>query len=90
METFLLIFQSNMVGVFYVHTKNCNHFSRTFQGPPARNTISQIVQKCTFPVYSNKALRLELLLLHQLLYIFQFTCLELIVNYFFKIIIIIF
>ena len=32
-------------------------FSRTkldFQGPPARNLISQIVQKCTFPVYSNK------------------------------------
>ena len=38
-------------------------FSRTtldFQGPPTRNIISQIVQKCTFPVYSNKALRLEL------------------------------
>ena len=38
-------------------------FSRTtldFQGPPTRNMISQIVQKCTFPVYSNKALRLEL------------------------------
>ena len=38
-------------------------FSRTtldFQGPPTRNTISQILQKCTSPVYSNKALRLEL------------------------------
>ena len=38
-------------------------FSRTtldFQGPPTRDMISQIVQKCTFPVYSNKALRLEL------------------------------
>ena len=38
-------------------------FSRTtldFQGPPTRNIISQIVQKCTFPVYSNKTLRLEL------------------------------
>ena len=38
-------------------------FSRTtldFQGPPTRNIISQIVQKCTFPVYSNKALTLEL------------------------------
>ena len=31
-----------------------------FQGPPTRNIISQIVHKCTFPVYSNKALRLEL------------------------------
>ena len=30
-------------------------FSRT-----TRNIISQIVQKCTFPVYSNKTLRLEL------------------------------
>ena len=29
------------------------------QGPPTRNIISQIVHKCTFPVYSNKALRLE-------------------------------
>ena len=31
-----------------------------FQGPPIRNIISQIVQKRTFPVYSIKALRLEL------------------------------
>ena len=32
-------------------------FSRTtldFQEPATRNKISQIVQKCTFPVYSNK------------------------------------
>ena len=40
------------------------YFSRTtldFQGPATRNIIiSQIVQKCTFPVYSNKVLRLEL------------------------------
>ena len=38
-------------------------FSRAtldFQGSPTRNIISQIVQKCTFPVYSFKALRLEL------------------------------
>ena len=36
-------------------------FSRTtldFQGQPTRNIISQIVQKCIFPVYSNKTLRL--------------------------------
>ena len=31
-----------------------------FQGPPTRNIISQILQKCTFLVYSNKALRHEL------------------------------
>ena len=31
-----------------------------FQGPPTRNIISQIAQKCTFPFYSNKTLRLEL------------------------------
>ena len=37
-----------------VHTKNCNHFLRTFQGPPTRNLISLIVQKCTFPVHSNR------------------------------------
>ena len=43
-----------------VHTKNCNHFSRAFQGPSTRNIISQIVQKRTFPVYSNKTLRIEL------------------------------
>ena len=38
-------------------------FSRTtleFQGPATRNIILQIVQKCTFPVYSNKTFRLEL------------------------------
>ena len=38
-------------------------FSRVtlhFQKPPTRNIISQIVHKCTFPVYPNKALRLEL------------------------------
>ena len=38
-------------------------FSRAtldFQGPPTRNIISQNAHKCTFPVYSNKALRLEL------------------------------
>ena len=38
-------------------------FSRTtldFQGPATRNIISQIVQKCTFPVYSSKTSRLEL------------------------------
>ena len=38
-------------------------FSRTtldFPGPPTRNIILQIVQNCTFPVYSNKTLRLEL------------------------------
>ena len=33
--------------------KKCNRFSRISQG-------SQTVQKCTLPVYSNKALRLEL------------------------------
>ena len=36
-------------------------FSRTtldFQGQPTRNIISQIVQKCIFPVYYNKTLRL--------------------------------
>ena len=38
-------------------------FSRTtldFQGPATGNIISQIVQKCTFPVYSSKTSRLEL------------------------------
>ena len=50
------------------HPKNCNHFLRTFpgdfsnttfdfQGSPTRKVISQIVQKCTFPVHnSNKTL----------------------------------
>ena len=41
------------VSKYGVHTKNCNHFSRTFQGPLTRNIISQTVQKCTFPVHSN-------------------------------------
>ena len=37
-------------------------FSKTtleFQGPPTRNIILPIIQKSTFPVYSNKTLRLE-------------------------------
>ena len=29
-------------------------FLSTFQGPLTRNVISQIVQKCTFPVHSNR------------------------------------
>ena len=44
-----------------VHTEKGNHcfkdFSRTsfdFQEPPTRNVLSQIVQKCTFPVHSNR------------------------------------
>ena len=34
-----------------------NDFPKTtfdFQGPPTRNVISQTVQKCTFPVHSNR------------------------------------
>ena len=56
-------------------------FSRTtfdFQGPPTWNVISHIVKKCTFSVHS-PSIRLELFPF-QLLYIFQFTCLKLIVN----------
>ena len=54
-------------------------FSRTtfdFQGPPTRNIISQIVQECTFPASFYETLRPKLCFLHQLLYIFQFTCLR--------------
>ena len=40
--------------------KDFSRVTLDFQGPPTRNIISQIVHKCTFPVYSNKALRLEL------------------------------
>ena len=39
--------------------KDFSSITFDFQGPP-RNIFSQIVQKCTFPVYSYKALRLEL------------------------------
>ena len=46
--------------LYRVHTKNCNHFWRTFQRPPTRNLISQIEQKCKFPVHSNRTLRFEL------------------------------
>ena len=52
---------------YRVHTKNCNHFQRTFQGPPTRNIISQIVQKCSFPVHFST--------------FFQHTCLQSIVDY---------
>ena len=46
-----------------VHTKNCYQFSRTFQGPhqifkdTSKNVISQLVQKCTFPVSAKGILR---------------------------------
>ena len=50
-------------------------FSRTCQGLPTGKVISQIVQKCTFPVHFNKTLRLKLDP-H-----FQHTCLKLIVTY---------
>ena len=40
--------------------KDFSRITLDFQGPPTRNTISKIVQKCTFPVCSNKSLRLEL------------------------------
>ena len=39
--------------------------------------ISQIVQKCTFPVHSNRTLRLKLFAPSTSLYIFQFTDLKL-------------
>ena len=51
-------------------------FSRTafdFQGPSTTDLISQIVQKCTFPVHSNRTLRLKLFAPSTSLYIFQFT-----------------
>ena len=52
-----------------VDTKNCNHFSRTFQGPPTKTIISQqILQKCTFPAFFALLTSLH-------------TCLKLIVNY---------
>ena len=50
----LRVLNRRATGFDKVHTKNCNHFSKTFQGPPARNIISKIVQKCSFPVYSDK------------------------------------
>ena len=40
--------------------KTATIFQGLFKDFSRRNIISQIVQKCTFPVYSNKALRLEL------------------------------
>jgi len=42
-----------------VHTKNCNHFSTEglFKDHLLGVIISQILQKCTFPVYSNKAFK---------------------------------
>ena len=73
-----------------VHTRNCNHFLRTCQAwgsfkkhiQFSRTTyVSHIVQKCTFPVHSNRTERLELFAPPQLLRIFQFTCFILIVNY---------
>ena len=53
----------------FIQKINCNHFSTTFQGQPFNfqgppttklNIILQTVQKCTFPVYSDKTWGLEL------------------------------
>ena len=38
-------------------SKDFPRFTFDFQGPPASNVISQIVQKCTFAVYSNKTFK---------------------------------
>ena len=40
--------------------KDFSRITLAFQGQLTSNIISQIVQKCTFPVHSNKTLRLEL------------------------------
>ena len=79
--------QLHIYSRYRVHKKKIwpvfKDFSRTtfdFQGSPDRELISQIVQKFTFPIHTNRTLRLELII-HQLLYTFQFTCLKLIVNY---------
>ena len=40
--------------------KDSSKTTFNFQGPPSRNVISQIVQKCKFPVHSNGTLRPEL------------------------------
>ena len=52
-----------------------------FHGPPSRNIISQIVQKCTFPVYSNKTVKAWTVCFTNFSTFFQFTCLQLIVDY---------
>ena len=59
-------------------------FSRAtlgFQRPPTRNIISQTVHKCTFLVYSNKTLRLELFTSPASLHFSVHLSLKLIVNY---------
>ena len=69
LSVLIIIFLFYFVCLFLntVDTKNCNHFSRTFQGPPTKTIISQqILQKCTFPAF----------FLHQLLYTFQLTRLK--------------
>ena len=74
-----------------VRTENSNHISKSFQGlfkdqvdfeGPSTKEYNQFteLQKCTFSVYSNKALRFELFA-SPILYIFQLTGLKLIVNY---------
>ena len=53
-------FKQKIATIFQGLSKDFSRATKDFQGPPTRNIISQIVHKCTFPVYSNKALRLEL------------------------------
>ena len=53
-------FIQKIATIFHGLLKDFSRAILDFQGPPTRNIISQTVHKCTFPVYSNKALRLEL------------------------------
>ena len=48
------------IQVVYFFFKEFSRTTFNFQGPPTGNVMSQIVQKCIFPVHSNMTLRFEL------------------------------
>ena len=61
--------------------RDCSRTIFNFQQQPTRNVISKVVQKCKSLVHFNRTFRVKFnCLLHQLLYIIQFTCLKLTVN----------
>ena len=51
-------FIQKIATIFQGLFKDLSRTTLDFQEQPTRNIISQIVQKCIFPVYSNKTLRL--------------------------------
>ena len=59
MSPTLTLFESGFIQKITTTFKDFSRTTFDFQGTPTRNVISQIVQKCTLPVHSNRTIRPE-------------------------------